>query len=306
MSNSIAVVIPCFNSASSLPRALDSIVNQSVKVDEILVIDDCSSDSSQIKKICDSFDSIKYFRNKVNLGLAGSRNVGIHNANSEIITFLDADDQFHVNKIKFQLRYLKDNHVVATEVCRVTNGTEANPTSTLKKNFPIRKFISPYQNLFFNKLVGSSLMAYKSTLCSVDGYDANLRSVEDFDLWIRLLSQDIVVILIKSPLYLYYDSFDSLSKDSNTVWSNIVRVVKKFISSKDIKQGSPFEQLIWLVLLCKELIKAEGSNNKKLKNQLAIDITTLLSTNVVIVIFKILKKINFFKVLSFLLIKKNK
>ena len=306
MSNSIAVVIPCFNSASSLPRALDSIINQSVKVDEIIVIDDCSSDSSQIKKICDLFDSVKYLRNNVNLGLAGSRNVGIYNAKSEIITFLDADDQFHVNKIQFQLRYLKNNHVVATEVCHVRNSTLANPISKLKKNIPIRKFNSPYQNLFSNKLVGSSLMAYKSTLRLVDGYDSNLRSVEDFDLWIRLLSKDIVVILIKSPLYLYYDSFESLSKDSNTIWANIVRVIKKFISSKDIRQGGPFEQLIWSALLCKELIKAEASNNKKLKNQLTLDASNLLSIKILIVIFKILKKIKFFKVLSFILIRKNK
>ena len=100
MTNSIAVVIPCYNSTGTLKRAIESIVNQSIEVKEIIVVDDCSDNPEKITKICREYNSVKYIRNINNIGLAGSRNVGIWAVQSNIISFLDADDQFHKNKLE--------------------------------------------------------------------------------------------------------------------------------------------------------------------------------------------------------------
>lgn len=302
MTESVAIVIPCYNCSDTLVRAIDSIINQSFQVEEIVVVDDCSVDSDKIEGICNLYDCVNYIKNKKNFGLAGSRNIGIWSINSDIVAFLDADDQYHRNKIEIQLRYLHKGNVVSTDVKNIGKKSLANINVKLDNNPSIKIFKSPYQNLFFNRLVGSSLMAYTSTLKGVNGYDSDLRSVEDFDLWIRLLNGGIKVMSIKSPLYLYYDTEGSLSKNSIFIWSNIVISVKKFISSRALHLGRPVEQFIWIVLLSKELTKAEASNNKDLINQLLSDIPKLITNKGVAILITSLVKLKLFKILSLLFV----
>ena len=107
MTRSVAIIIPCYNSSKTLKRAIDSAINQSFKVTEIIVVDDFSDDSIKIQEICSKYGKIvKYIKNGKNIGLAGSRNVGIWSAKSNIVAFLDADDQYHYKKIEVQLKYL--------------------------------------------------------------------------------------------------------------------------------------------------------------------------------------------------------
>lgn len=298
MIDSVSVVIPCFNSSQTLARAIDSVVNQSCKVNEILVIDDCSSDSEAVVKICDLYSSVKYIRNKKNIGLAGSRNIGIWEAESDVVTFLDADDEFHQNKIQIQLQFLTKENVVATEAEKITKLLAKRNNYALNPNPEIKIYKSVYQNLIFNRLVGSSLMAYTKTLKKINGYDSNLRSVEDFDIWLRILNEGVQIVSIKSPLYLYYDNEDSLSKNSVEIWKNILIVVKKFISYRQIKLGNPLEQIIWILLLCKEIIKAERSANLLLKKQILLDSQNLLLNKIFFLLFISLNKIKFFHLIS--------
>tara|TARA_B110000858_G_scaffold194453_1_gene248902 strand:+ start:182 stop:1096 length:915 start_codon:yes stop_codon:yes gene_type:complete len=295
---SVAIIIPCYNSSNTLTRAIDSIINQSFPVNEVIVVDDYSIDSVQIEEICNLYDSVKYIKNKKNLGLAGSRNKGVSFAISDIIAFLDADDQYHKHKIEMQLRYINKKNAVSTDAKKIDITSLADINETLSLNPNTKIFKSPYQNLFFNRLVGSSLMIYKSTFDKFNGYDSDLRSCEDFDLWIRLLNEGTSVISIKAPLYLYYDTEGSLSKNSIDIWGNIVIGVKKFISYRQLGLGSPIEQFIWLVLISKELTKAEASNNKPLKNQLLFDIPKLISNKVVVILFKNLVRLKLFKIFS--------
>ena len=303
MNNSIAVIIPCFNSSGTLSKSIESVMNQSVPVDEIVVVDDCSKDSKEVESICNLYDCVKYIKNTKNLGLAGTRNIGISSINSEIVAFLDSDDQYHVNKIEYQLKFLRHQVVVSTEVKKIDHNSKTYINENLNLNYRYKIFKSPFQNLFSNRLVGSSLMAYTSTLKSLNGYDSSLRSVEDFDLWIRILNQGIKVVKIKLPLYLYYDTEGSLSKDSISIWNNIVIAVSKFLFCSNINKGSFTEQIIWLILLSKEYIKAEATRNIKLKKQLILDSIKFLPNKLVMIIFKTLLKLKLFKLLSFLLIR---
>jgi teichuronic acid biosynthesis glycosyltransferase TuaG len=303
MTESVAIVIPCYNCSGTLVSAIDSIINQSFQVDEIVVVDDSSVDSDKIERICNLYDCVRYIKNKKNLGLAGSRNIGIWSINSDIVAFLDADDQYHKKKIETQLRYLHKGNAVSTTVKRVGKESLADVNVNVNSNPGVKIFNSPYQNLFFNRLTGSSLMAYTSTLKRVGGYDADLRSVEDFDLWIRLLNSDIKVLSIKSPLYLYYDTEGSLSKDSIAIWKSTVIVIKKFISCRSLHLGGIIEQCIWMVLVSKELTKAETSNNKDLKRQLLLDIPRLISNKGVVIFFNSLVRSRLFKIISLLTFK---
>ena len=300
MTGLVAVVIPCYNCSNTLARAIESVVNQSVTVNEIIVVDDCSEDSDQIKKICSYYNLVRYIKNKENLGLAGTRNIGIWSVKSDILTFLDADDEFHENKIEIQLRYLCKNNVVSTNLIRVSEKSTNNIEVKIDKSPKIKTITSPYQNLFFNKLVGSSIMTFTSTIKAANGYDSDLRSVEDLDLWLRILNDGVKVLTINAPLYFYHDTEGSLSKNSIDIWNHIVIVIKKFLNYRCIRFGSIFEQFIWIVLLSKWLIKSEASNNKDFQRQLWQDISRLLTNKMVVIIIKILVKLKFYRIISFL------
>ena len=108
----ISVVIPCFNSAATIERALRSIESQTTKPHEVLVVDDASSDNtvSIIEQFArNSLLNIRVIKQSVNGGPSVARNTAWNVVTSEFIAFLDADDQWHPQKLELQLGVMLDN-----------------------------------------------------------------------------------------------------------------------------------------------------------------------------------------------------
>jgi glycosyltransferase involved in cell wall biosynthesis len=108
----ISVVIPCFNSAATIERALRSVEHQTIKPHEVLVVDDASSDNtvSIIEQFArNSLLNIRVIKQSVNGGPSVARNTAWNVATSEFIAFLDADDQWHPQKLELQLGVMLDN-----------------------------------------------------------------------------------------------------------------------------------------------------------------------------------------------------
>ena len=108
----ISVVIPCFNSAATIERALRSIESQTTKPHEVLVVDDASSDNtvSIIEQYTrTSLLNIRVIKQSVNGGPSVARTTAWNVATSEFIAFLDADDQWHPQKLELQLGVMLDN-----------------------------------------------------------------------------------------------------------------------------------------------------------------------------------------------------
>ena len=105
----VSVIMPCYQSASTISRAVNSVRRQTLLDLELILIDDGSTDSSY--EICESLaqlDSrIKLLRNSVNVGVATSRNKGLKVAKGRYIAFLDADDEWFHDKLARQLRFMK-------------------------------------------------------------------------------------------------------------------------------------------------------------------------------------------------------
>lgn len=98
----ISIVMPVFNASQDLPFAFESIINQSMNLNniEVIIVDDCSTDNSLeiIKEYCEKYPNFKVFSMPKNVGAAyGPRNVGLKYATGKYIMFLDSDDQFHIN-----------------------------------------------------------------------------------------------------------------------------------------------------------------------------------------------------------------
>jgi len=113
-SDLISVIVPTFSRSEMLPRALTSILNQSYKNFEIIVVDDNGMGSldqeSTYQSIIKFLDNtnVRYVAHEKNLGGSEARNTGIRNAEGRYITFLDDDDEYYVSKLETQLKFYQD------------------------------------------------------------------------------------------------------------------------------------------------------------------------------------------------------
>jgi glycosyltransferase involved in cell wall biosynthesis len=107
----ISVVVPAYNAAPYLPAALDSILQQSFQSFEIVVIDDCSKDSTWavIQQYAARDQRIRPYRNERNLGIAGNRNKGVSLATGRYIAWQDADDISLPTRLEKQFRFLEEH-----------------------------------------------------------------------------------------------------------------------------------------------------------------------------------------------------
>lgn len=111
MEEKVSVIMPNFNCGSFLEKTINSVINQTYKNWELLVVDDCSTDDSVevIKKLQASDDRIKLFINEKNSGCAAARNRALREATGKWIAFLDSDDLWTPDKLEKQINFMTDN-----------------------------------------------------------------------------------------------------------------------------------------------------------------------------------------------------
>ena len=184
----VSIIIPIYNDCRFLHETITSILNQTIDSYEIIIIDDCSNNSMDIKNILNSFENeFIYFRNATNKGLAESRNVGLSYAKGKYLVFLDADDIIHPKKIEKQKRCLEENQ----EVDFVFSDEDFIIENKYVKNNKIFEF--KFNDDFLLLLLKRSfipvftVMIKTSTVKNYSGFDESLRWNEDDDLWIRIL-----------------------------------------------------------------------------------------------------------------------
>ena len=143
MSPSVSVIMPCFNAASFISQAIESVLNQSFQDWELLICNDSSTDESVaiIKQYADLEHRISLFHNPQRLGIAGARNTCLKNAKGRYVALLDADDIWYKEKLGKQIRFMQENEIalcysyyhVCDEQGKLKNIVKAPGSVTLKK-----------------------------------------------------------------------------------------------------------------------------------------------------------------------------
>lgn len=112
--NMVSIIMPCYNSGKYILKAVESVVNQTYTNWELIIVNDCSDDDTNIileKYINDNNENrIKIINNSKNMGAAASRNKAIEKANGRWIAFLDSDDSWEEKKIEEQIKFMVDNN----------------------------------------------------------------------------------------------------------------------------------------------------------------------------------------------------
>ena len=167
----VSVIIPCYKDAATLKGAINSVLNQTYKNIEIVVVNDASPETDAIERVIEFYSSIIYVKNEINLGLAATRNVGMRKAKGEFIAFLDADDEYHPRKIELQIRYVGEKIAIA---CNVESFSEHRPTLFNLKapcDEDIQVVDSFSKMTLLNYLTGASILINRDLLLQFAGYD---------------------------------------------------------------------------------------------------------------------------------------
>ena len=215
MNNQVSIYIPAYNSESTIREVIDSILNQSYKFDEIIVVNDNSNDKT-VEKI-KSLSEIKIINNNTNKGLGFSRNVGIENCKNEIVAGIDADvvlDKFWLETI---LSYLKKDKIV---MCG----------GNLKEKLTENKF-NLWRSIYYKQnwgeqellnppfLYGCNTIQLKSIWKQIGGYNEELKTNgEDVEYCNRVRSGQDTNVFYSNKALCYHLQNDNIKTLSKRVW----------------------------------------------------------------------------------------
>ena len=191
MPPSVSVVVPAFNAAGFIGRALENVLNQTVPVLEIIVVDDGSTDDTAT--VASRYGPLVRVARKSNAGPASARNLGASLARGEWLAMLDADDWWYPRKNELQLRHSADPGIGMSH-CRLDHRPEHPPAELTFEGLWERNWIS-----------NSSVLIRKAIFDQLDGFveEKRLISVEDYNLWLRVAAAGWRVVVAPHVLVHY-------------------------------------------------------------------------------------------------------
>lgn len=182
MISSISVVIPFYHAEEFFEETLNSVLNQTIPVDEIIVVNDGCGKSTE--SYLANFPDVTVINLLQNQGPSIARNNGIKAAKYEWIAFLDADDIWAPNKIELQIKFLTQN----PQFSACHTGVETFNSAGKINQFTDKPFDLAIEDLLVSSHVTPpSLLIKKSTLANVDFFDDTMTCSEDHDLSMRIL-----------------------------------------------------------------------------------------------------------------------
>jgi glycosyltransferase involved in cell wall biosynthesis len=206
-SPTVSVIIPTFNCAVTIGRSIRSILKQTYKNYEIIIVDDASTDNTEEIVKSFKYDKIIYFRMTENKGLFVCCNMAIKTARGEYIAFLNPDDEWLQTKLSKQLQVFdksKDPDLAAAYCGFIMRDEIINRTLIINNNYHRG---SLYHQLLRNPFPSSSpslFLVKKEALLKVNGFDEKLPTFEDYDLWLRLALSDYTFDFVEEPLAIKY------------------------------------------------------------------------------------------------------
>ena len=222
-----SIIIPCYNQAHFLPDCLESLVKQTYSNWEAIIVNDGSADKTSEVAIsyCIKDTRIRLIE-KENGGLSSARNKGIENANGDRFIFLDSDDFLYekcLENIALIIQTVDDNCLIR---CGYSYITEDKQKILSDVN------IYPKKSLYPEILEGNlgpchSICISKKLVESVGFFDESLKSVEDWDFWMRAVKAGCTIEIISDPLVYYRYSKNSMSRDPFVLYNALKIVISR-------------------------------------------------------------------------------
>ena len=206
----LSIILPYYKKKFFIKETIESIAKQTFKDFELIIIYDQTDkkDLIYIKKIIPSKIKYKIIRNKRNLGVGKSRNIGLKNSSGKYVAFCDADDLWNFKKTEYQINFMKKNNILFSH----TNYKIINKNNEQIKKMKIRKLLKHSDLIKSCDIALSSVIIKKSLLKKSIGFYST-KTKEDYALWLKLAKKTDIYGLKK---YLVSWRKTDMSLSSNT------------------------------------------------------------------------------------------
>ena len=232
---SISVIIPVHNRRELIGRALDSVLAQTVLPEEIIVIDDGSTDdtSTFLQK---TYPDITVLTRENN-GVSAARNLGIQHASGEWIALLDSDDEWLPEKLARQLQAISNSpecKLIHTNEIWIRNGIRVNQ---MKKHQKHGGYIFKHC-LPLCAISPSSVLIHRSIFTDIGLFDDTLPVCEDYDMWLRICARHPVLFLDEELIIKYGGHDDQLSRQYRGMDRFRIRAIEKILEEKVLSEDN--------------------------------------------------------------------
>ncbi len=208
--STVSIILPYYKKREFIKETLNSIINQSYKDFEVIIIydDESAEDLDLIKNLIVNDNRIKLIVNNKNLGVGPSRNIGINNSIGSYLAFIDGDDLWKNDKLIKQISFMEENNYLISH-------TSYEIINAAGKKLSHRKA----ENLNYNKLlkscdIGLSSVILKKELLKDNLRFANLKTKEDFVLWLKISENGNTIYGLKDNLLFWRKTKNSLSSST--------------------------------------------------------------------------------------------
>lgn len=247
----VTIYIPTFNRCDLLTRAVNSVLNQSYKNIEVIIVDDCSTDQTHtyLKELAQKDSRVKFYIKDKNSGAPKSRNIAIENATGTYITGLDDDDYFLPERIeKFvknaellqKYEYLYSNYIYEKD-----NLITKNIGNSFKQPKKIK-----FKDLLLTNYVGNQIFTYTDRLKKLGGFDVNLKAWQDLELWLRLLNDSSKSAkFLNDETYVVNKNFDipriTLQNKGPKIIESYEHICEKFLLNPSLRKTLALQMTIY-------------------------------------------------------------
>ncbi len=249
MTSKIAVIIPVYNGAQFVERAINSVLNQTFQDFRIIVVNDGSTDET--KKILRKYETnnkITIYSFSINRGQAFSNNFALRNAHESYIAYLDCDDIMHPSRLEKQYAFLENNSEIGLVYCECNTIDKMGNKKAENRSFNQQigdglDFINSL--LVLNLIDRSSVMHRKSCTDLVGSFDIRITGSDDWDMWVRI-SEKFGLKKINEPLvdrYIHGENISLTRPNKIYYHENAILIIKKAYT----RRKSP-KFMNWLII----------------------------------------------------------
>jgi glycosyltransferase involved in cell wall biosynthesis len=236
----VSVIVPAYNVAEFIGEALDSVLAQTFTDYEIIVVNDGSPDTEKLEKALAPYMSRIIYLKQENRGVSAARNAGIAAARGSLIAFLDGDDTWLPNYLKIQVSRIQADATIDVLYPNVIMfGDSSDDGEEFMSICPSSGEVTFERLLLQECNVSNCSIARRDTIIRAGLFDESLRSVEDFDLWLRVIKQGGRIAYHRNVLARYRRRPGSLTADPVRLSEHILKVLSKI---KETMELTPSEQ----------------------------------------------------------------
>ncbi len=260
----MSVIIPCYNHGNYLDTAIKSVLDQTYKSHEIIIVDDGSVDNT--REVAEKYERVIYVQ-QANKGLSAARNTGIHHSNGKYLVFLDADDWLFIKGLEVNVEQLQRNPAIA-----FVSGSHQKVADNgiVLEEEKIAVDSNHYERLLQGNYIGMhATVMYQRWIFENFSFDETLKACEDYDLYLKI-SRKFPVIHHQENVAAYLIHNSNMSGDIPLMLTTVLAVLyrqKKLLRNEIEKKSLKKGLNVWKQYYCEKVYD-------KLKNGFSSDRST--------------------------------